>query len=191
MYKRKSRTKRILITLAVFIVILAAGAFSVYTALKMLYPIGYPDLVSGYSEQYGLDPYLITAVINVESNFKPDAVSHANARGLMQISEKTGKWAAGKLKIKNYKSSDLFEPEINIRIGCWYLSQLYKEFGDMDLALAAYNGGSGNVNQWLKDESLSPDGKNLERIPFPETEQYIRKVKKNYTVYKKLYENQF
>jgi soluble lytic murein transglycosylase len=148
-------------------------------------------LISEFSEKYSLDPYLVTAVINAESNFRPDAVSHANARGLMQISVKTGKWAAGKLGMKNYGSDDLFEPETNIQIGCWYLSSLYEEFGDMDLALAAYNGGSGNVSQWLRDKSLSPDGKTLERIPFPETEQYIKKVKKNYSVYKRLYENQF
>jgi len=191
MGKGKGKAKRILITLIVLLVVSAAAAFSLYTAVKTLYPVKYSGLVSEYSKQYGLDPYLITAVINVESNFKAGAVSHANARGLMQVSVKTGKWAAGKLGMKNYASDDLFEPETNIKIGCWYLSSLYGEFGDMDLALAAYNAGSGNVSQWLKDESLSPDGKALTRIPFPETEQYIKKVKKNYSVYKRLYENEF
>lgn len=189
MGKRKRKSK--LIILAALLVILAAFAFSLYTAVKMLYPMKYADLISKYSEQYDLDPYLVTAVINVESNFRPDAISHKNAIGLMQISEKTGKWAAGKLKLKGFDSADLFEPEINIKLGCWYLSTLYKEYGSLDLALAAYNGGSGNVNQWLKDESLSPNGKTLEHIPFPETDKYIVKVKKNYSVYKRLYENQF
>ena len=139
---KRRKVKRILIALIVFLVISAAAVFSLYTAVKTVYPIKYSGLVSEYSEKYDLDPYLVTAVINVESNFKPDAVSHANARGLMQISVKTGKWAAGKLGMKNYASDDLFEPETNIKIGCWYLSSLYGEFGDMDLALAAYNGGS-------------------------------------------------
>jgi soluble lytic murein transglycosylase len=191
MVKRKRKVKRLLTTLAVLLVISAAAVFSLYTAVKAIYPMKYSGLISEYSEKYNLDPYLVTAVINAESNFKPDAVSHANARGLMQISVKTGKWAAGKLEMKSYGSDDLFDPETNIQIGCWYLSSLYEEFGDMELALASYNGGSGNVSQWLRDKSLSPDGKTLVRIPFPETEQYVKKVKKNYSVYKRLYENEF
>lgn len=189
MGKRKRRKG--LIIFAVLAVILAAAAFSAFSVIRMLYPMKYPELVSRYSEQYDLDPYLVTAVINVESNFRPDVVSHKNAIGLMQISEKTGKWAADKLNLENYSSDDLYDPETNIRLGCWYLSTLYNQYGDMELALAAYNGGSGNVNQWLRDESLSPDGKTLNRIPFPETDNYVKKVRKNYAVYKRLYENQF
>ena len=188
---KRNRKSKVIIILIVLAVILSASAFTLYSTVKMLYPLKYTELVSRYSEQYDLDPYLVTAVINVESNFRPDAVSHKNAIGLMQISEKTGKWAAGKLKVENYGTDDLYVPETNIRLGCWYLSTLYKQYGNMDLALAAYNGGSGNVSSWLRDESLSPDGKTLERIPFPETDNYLKKVKKNYSVYKRLYENEF
>lgn len=191
MVKGKRKVKRLLTALVVLLVISAAAVFSLYTAVKTIYPMKYSGLISEYSEKYDLDPYLVTAVINAESNFKPDAVSHANAMGLMQISVKTGKWAADKLKMKSYTSDDLFDPDTNIQIGCWYLSLLYEEFGDMELALASYNGGSGNVSQWLRDKNLSPDGKTLAHIPFPETEQYVKKVKKNYSVYKRLYENEF
>jgi soluble lytic murein transglycosylase len=65
------------------------------------------------------------------------------------------------------------------------------EFGDTDLVLAAYNAGSGNVSKWLADSELSPDGKVLDRVPFKETEKYIKKVRNSYIIYKKLYENEF
>ncbi|MCG4722862.1 transglycosylase SLT domain-containing protein, partial [Alistipes putredinis] len=70
---------------------------------------------------------------------------------------------------------------------CWYLSKLYKEFNDLDLVIAAYNGGSGNVNKWLNDEAYSKDGNKLHEIPFNETKNYLGKVKENYIIYKSLY----
>ena len=158
---------------------------------KLLYPARYTDMIGRYSREYELDPYLVLAMMKVESDFRPGAVSPKNARGLMQISEKTGRWGAEKLHLDNYTNDSLFEPETNISIGCWYLSVLFEEFGETDLVLAAYNGGSGNVAKWLGDSSLSSDGKSLDRIPFKETEQYLKKVKSNYKVYKKLYENVF
>ena len=159
---------------------------------RLLYPVKYIDFVRHYSQKYDIDPYLVMAIIKTESSFKPDAVSPKNARGLMQISERTGRWGAERLKLDNYSNESLFSPEINIFIGCWYLSVLYGEFGNNDeLVLAAYNGGSGNVTQWLKDPDLSPDGKSLDKIPFKETEQYLKKVKNSHKIYKKLYENIF
>lgn len=174
-----------------FAVIIIMAIFILDNAAMLIYPVKYRDLVQHYSERYDLDPYLVLAIIKVESNFKPKAVSPKKARGLMQISEKTGRWGAEKLQLTDYVSEELFDPEINIYIGCWYLSVLYEEFGDTDLVLAAYNGGSGNVTQWLKDSSLSATGKSLDRIPFKETELYLKKVKNSCEIYKKLYENGF
>lgn len=174
-----------------FVVVLITMLVVREKTMMLLYPLKYHDLVQQYSEKYNIDPYLVLAMIKVESNFKSTAVSPKNARGLMQISEKTGKWGADKLHLDNYVNEKLFDPEINIYIGCWYLSVLYNEFNDRDLVLAAYNGGSGNVALWLKDRSLSATGKSLDRIPFQETEQYLKKVKSSYKVYKKLYENEF
>jgi soluble lytic murein transglycosylase len=172
-------------------VIFFAIIFALDNAALLFYPVKYKSLVLQYSEKFNLDPYLVIAIIKVESNFKPEAVSPKNARGLMQISEKTGKWGANKLQLNNYVNDNLFNPETNIYIGCWYLSVLYGEFHDMDLVLAAYNGGSGNVTQWLNDTELSSNGKSLDRIPFKETEHYLKKVKNSYIIYKKLYENEF
>ena len=86
-----------------------------------------------------------------------------------------------------FRKDAIFDPEINIKIGCWYLNKLYKEFGRLDLVIAAYNGGSGNVNKWLNDDSYSKDGKSLDLIPFEETSMYVKKITKNYKMYNKLY----
>lgn len=183
----KKRLSFLIFLLIIFIAIL----FVLDNAAMRLYPVKYRELVQFYSDEFNIDPYLVLAIIKAESNFRPEAISHKNAKGLMQISERTGKWGADKLQIADYTSKKLFEPETNINIGCWYLSMLYDEFNDTDLVLAAYNGGSGNVAQWLKDSNLSASGESLDRIPFKETEQYLIKVKNNYRIYKKLYESEF
>lgn len=187
---KRSGTDRLPTFLSILAIFLLT-VLTLYIAGKSLYPLKYEDLVEKYSKRYDLDPFLVLAVIKVESGFRYNAVSHKNARGLMQITEGTGKWGADKLGLKDYSAEKLFDPEANIHIGCWYLNSLYKQFGDTELVLAAYNAGSGNVTKWLGDDELSPDGKTLDRIPYKETEKYIRKVKNSYTIYKKLYENRF
>jgi soluble lytic murein transglycosylase len=157
--------------------------------LKKIYPRKYYNYVFYYAKEYGMDPYLIFAVIKVESNFRSDAISSKNARGLMQILPETGEWIAKEIGIKNYSNSMLFEPKYNIQMGTWYLTYLLKTFnGNIKLALAAYNGGSGNVDAWLKDKRFSKDGKQLHIVPFPETNKYIKKVLAVYEIYKFIYE---
>lgn len=159
---------------------------------KILYPLNYVDSINKYSSKYNLDPYLISAVIKTESNYKPRALSSKNAYGLMQITPDTAEWAAKEMKLENYKNEKLFDPDYNINMGCWYLDNLKKEFnGNMDLVLAAYNGGRGNVEKWLTDSEHSKDGVNLHYIPFKETDKYIKRVKVNYNIYKFLYKNKF
>ena len=142
------------------------------------------NYVEFYSKEYNLDENLVYSIIKAESKFKEDAVSRKGAKGLMQIGDGTRDWAAEELKLEKV---DIFKPQDNIRIGCWYLNRLYREFGDLDLVIAAYNGGSGNVKKWLADEEFSSDGENLETIPFKETASYVEKVKYNYEMYKKIY----
>jgi soluble lytic murein transglycosylase len=128
------------------------------------------------------------AVIYVESNFDANACSYKGAIGLMQIMPQTGEWAAQRLKIKDFTSEKLYNPNMNIKIGCWYLNNLQSQFnGDLDLVLAAYNGGSGNVRKWLKNKEYSSDGKTISYIPFKETREYVQKVKKAYKKYRSLY----
>jgi soluble lytic murein transglycosylase len=155
---------------------------------RRIYPLKHKELVVRYADEYQLDPYLVCAVIWVESKFDSSATSRRGARGLMQVIPSTGQWVAKKLGIEEYDDDSLYDPAINIRIGCWYLDNLRKQFkGDIDLALAAYNGGSGNVEKWLKNPQYSKDGKNLNDIPFKETKEFVARVWEVYYRYKRLY----
>ena len=108
----------------------------------------------------------------------------------MQIGPQTGQWASEILEIDNYSEDDLFEVDLNIRIGSWYINRLFSEFdGNLDLVLAAYNAGGGNVNKWISNKDYSSDGINLDKIPFKETEDYLVRVEKNYKVYSKVYKD--
>jgi soluble lytic murein transglycosylase len=99
----------------------------------------------------------------------------------------TGVWAAQQVGQEEFSAEQLFNPEINIRLGSWYLADLSREFnGNPVLILAAYNGGRANVREWLAEGNLSR-GQDIDRIPFPETRQFVRKVLWNYRVYRFLY----
>lgn len=155
---------------------------------RKIYPLHYPEIICMYSEQYGLDPYLVSAVICVESRFDPHATSTKDARGLMQITINTGRWAAEQMGLVGYDDNILYDPDVNIQIGCWYLQFLNKQFYDLEIVLASYNAGIGNVNKWLKDKRYSSDGEHLDYIPFKETRKYVKKVTTAYKHYKELYE---
>ncbi len=158
--------------------------------IKHFFPLKYSENIIKYSYKYELDPYLVAAVIKTESNFNKEAKSNKNAYGLMQITPDTAEWAAEKMSIKNFNTSMLKDAEFNINMGCWYLDNLKEEFdNNIELVLAAYNGGRGNVQKWLKNEEHSVDGKKLNYIPFKETDKYVKKVKVNYNIYKYLYSN--
>jgi len=169
--------------------VVVAGLFLIgkWCVYNILFPYKYKEIVKKYSVTYDLDPLLVLSVIRAESNFKTDAHSFKDAHGLMQVTDSTAKWAAKEMNISYSDSSELLEPEYNIRMGSWYLRNLRDEFKDMDLVIAAYNGGRGNVKKWLKDEKYSSDGKTLKYIPFKETDKYLKKVKVNYNIYKFLY----
>lgn len=178
---------RRIVLLILFIVILLIGIRNI---TKYFHPIKYQNSVMKYSEVYKLDPYLVFAIIKAESNFNEFAQSNKGARGLMQITPPTAKWAAELMGKIDYTDDFLFRPQFNIEMGCWYLNDLRKEFGNNNkLILAAYNGGRGNVKKWLSDESYSRNGKELHNIPFGETDKYIKKVEVNYNIYKYLYDN--
>jgi soluble lytic murein transglycosylase len=173
---------------AVLIVII--GLLALYNNIswfiRYLYPLKYQDYIVKYSQEYQMDPYMVAAVIKVESGFSPNVVSSKGAVGLMQIMPETATWAAEKMDMKDFKIETLVIPETNIKIGTWYLAKLLEEFnGDITLALAAYNGGRGNVREWLKSGQIR--GSKEDNIPFAETKDFVSKVKKAYKWYRKLY----
>ncbi len=155
--------------------------------LKRIYPIEYQEYVEQYADEYGLDRYLVYSVIKVESNFDPHAYSNAKAKGLMQLMDKTAEECNAKAGFGYTIPNDLYDPEKNIRMGCYYLSTLMDSYGNMELAITAYNGGTGNVNKWLSDAALSDGEGGLSDIPYAETKEYVQKVKKTYDAYNKLY----
>ncbi|WP_142414760.1 lytic transglycosylase domain-containing protein [Hathewaya massiliensis] len=182
------RKKLALIIFLIIAIIIGALYINKKQIQKKMYPTTYLETILENSKKYNLDPYLVLAVIKAESDFHVEAVSNQDARGLMQITPDTGKWIWEKMGFKNFQGDELFDPQTNIKMGCWYLDNLSKEFNsNRVLVLAAYNGGRGNVNKWLKDPSLSKDGKTLDTIPFKETDEYVKKIKVNYEMYKKIY----
>jgi len=157
---------------------------------KARFPIKYEETVVKYAEQYELDPFMVYSIIKVESSFDENAESTKGARGLMQITPTTGEWIAEKLKIEEFHSDDLFTPEINIMLGTWYFRYLTDKFNnDIELAIAAYNAGPGSVQNWLNDKKISETGEELNRIPYKETENYVKKFNNAYEQYKELYED--
>lgn len=184
--KHVKTIRRIFIFVALLLII--AGVLN--DSIKIVYPLKYSEYVYKYAKLNDLDPLLVFSIIKAESRFDKNATSQKNAKGLMQITDNTGKWAAQKLGMKNFTVQKLYEPETNIMIGCWYFGKLIKDFdNDIELAILAYNGGSGNVNRWIKDGKIKKTDSGVDTVPFKETENYVKSVKKYYYVYKMLYDN--
>ena len=154
---------------------------------KELYPFPeeYRNSVLDYSRTYNLPPEIVCAVINTESSFEPKARSSAGAMGIMQITEDTFEWLQSKLG-EEHPAELLYDYNINMKYGCFFLRLLYNEFQDWDTVFAAYNAGRSRVNGWLDDARYSEDGK-LKNIPIDETSKYIKKVNKAAEIYKKHY----
>ncbi len=172
-------------TILILILFSFIFVFSGRWYVRKIYPIKYKEYIIKYSEENGINPYLTTSIIFVESKFYPNAISKKGARGLMQIMPKTGEWVAEQMGIADYHPDDLFDAEINIRLGTWYLAYLMKQFdNDLILVLAAYNGGQGNVKEWLHQNEQFSD---FDSFPYKETREYVIKINSVYKIYKGLY----
>ena len=132
----------------------------------------------GHAHNYDLNPALLAAVIEDESKFNADARSSAGAIGLMQLQPTTAKGIAIRTGGSKFVLSDLYNPEINVRYGAWYLHHLLQKYGDERLALAAYNAGQENVDRWRAQG---------EDVQFPETRAYIDKVERLKGIYRRAY----
>ena len=163
-----------LFRLIIFLLIISAFGIC---AVARLFPLEYKENILYYSEEYDVSPSLIAAIIKAESNWQTDAVSSAGAKGLMQLSDTTFEWISG-------QNEDIFDPGTNIKYGTFYFSKLLAAYEDEDTALAAYNGGSGNVDRWLLDSRYSKDGRTIDSTPYGETNRYIKKI----NIYEKIYD---
>lgn len=157
------------------------------TFLSLTHPIKYEKIIISNCELFDLDEDVVASLINVESGYKKDAKSNKNAIGLMQIKLETANYLNDIEKKKHITEEDLFIPEINIEYGCKYLRYLINKFDDIFTTLAAYNAGETKVRSWLKSSTYSLDGKTLNKIPYKETENYVKKIKNNIKFYKKIY----
>lgn len=156
-----------------------------------MFPYHYREFVQESCRQNDIDEYVVAAVIKTESNFKNNAKSNHGAVGLMQLMPETAAWIAGEMNDGDYTEAALNEPETNIQYGSWYLSQLMRDFhGNKVLALAAYNAGRGNVEDWMNLYDWTYDFSDVSAIPFRETEMYVKSVLRYETKYRQLYENE-
>lgn len=157
--------------------------------LKKIYRLEYSEYVYQYAEENGLDPLLVFAIIKAESNFKRNIESSSGAIGLMQLMETTAVEMANEIGQEIVVKEALYNPEINIKIGTNYFAYLLQHYeGNQGLALTAYNAGMGNVDRWIEENVIKKDGSDLEHIPYKETNNYVRKIMRDYKIYQKLYE---
>lgn len=155
---------------------------------KVVFPTKYKEQVFMSAKKHHIDPFLVFAIMKAESKFDPNALSRRGAKGLMQIMDTTGAWSATELGILDFTPDQLFEPEVNIEIGCWYIARLFNQYeGHIPTLLAAYNAGTGNIYKWRNDKKYSLDGITIHNIPFRETKQYVKRVMMNLKFYTYLY----
>ena len=168
--------KKILMIFSIGLVILFL--FSIVLNL-VVFPKKYKNYVVAYSDEYNLDKALVYAVIKVESDFKPKVVSKSGALGLMQILPSTAMWIAEELD-ETYSKELMFQPQKNIRFGCFYLRYLFDKFDKMEIVICAYNAGEGKVFDWIENGELI-----REKIDYEETKKYLTKVENFYQAYSK------
>ena len=157
-------------------------------AYKLIYPFYFQELIEKYAKKYGMDPLFIISMMREESGYNADCISSAGAYGLMQIMPSTGKEIAQKVKIRSFYSNMLFQPEINIHLGIWYMKNLMTSFdNNYALVTGAYNGGPGRMKRWVGKSDLSDMDEFIEDIPINETRRHIKKVMDSYYIYKELH----
>lgn len=174
------------IILAIITLILATYGIIAYQTSRT--QIDYQDEITEYSEKYNVDPILTASIVKVESDFDNDAKSHQGAQGLMQLLDETARHSAEVIGI-DYYPEKLNDIDYNLNLGVGYYNYLYNYYNNRKLALAAYNGGVGNVDKWIKQGIIDKNNPDISKIPFDETRQYVTKVEATYDVYKTFYKD--
>lgn len=174
--------KKIASIACLIVCVLSVVCVAVWLGLLGAFPRPYRETVEGS----GVEPALVYALIRAESGYREDAESPAGALGLMQVRPSTAEFVCRRENIA-FEPERLKEGEYNILLGTKYLLYLMGRFSDEGTALAAYNAGEGTVSDWLKDKNVSSDGETLQKIPYPETRGYVKKVRKFQKIYEILY----
>jgi len=152
------------------------------------FPEGFGDVIRSNADKNSLNPFLIHAIIKEESAYKPDAVSRAGAIGLMQLMPSTGSRMSKETGFKDYSSSSLYRSEVNISLGSRYMKKLIGDSkGKIPIAIASYNAGPNAVSEWASRYGTEQMDEFIERIPYSETRNYVKKVLRSYDVYERLY----
>lgn len=172
----------ILFILVVAFFILINSSFDLWTVRRNLAPVRYQSEISKYADKFALDEELLTALIYVESRFDQYSQSPKGAVGLMQLMPSTANWIADQLGHSNFNLEDLDDPELNIKFGSWYFAYLYQKFDkDLIITIAAYNAGENNVRKWINN---GWDGDMKQKLPFSETDNFVRRVLSTQEYYK-------
>ena len=157
---------------------------------RLLYPLYYTDHLQKHTTKYEIDPLFVAAMIREESRYNADIVSYAGAIGLMQIMPATGRELAGRLKIPRFNTKLLYNPDINIQMGTWYMKSLMNQFDNNHALVAgAYNGGPGRMRRWIKAKQIPDLDEFIEDIGIDQTRRHIKKVIDSYIIYQQLYSN--
>ena len=189
--RRRRRRRRLggLLTFAVLATLLAAVVIPRLpdAVRELTLPLMHEDIIRQQAEAKNVDPSLVAAVIYTESKFR-DQTSHAGARGLMQITPATARYIARLSGGTAFEQGDLATPQVNISYGVYYLRYLLRQYGENKvLALAAYNGGEGNVSRWIAEAAMSERAFRIDQIPFTETREYVARVLEAQADYRKKY----
>jgi soluble lytic murein transglycosylase len=190
--RRRAIRRRRIAALLVVVAAVGLGAIALMPDVEkavqeVSLPLRHEDIIRQQSAAKGLDASLIAGVIYAESRFR-DQTSHAGARGLMQITPATADYIAQKSGGTQFVHGDLATPQINISYGSWYLRYLLDRYDDnVVLALCAYNGGEGNVDKWLREAHVADTAFTLDRVPFAETREYVKRVLDAREDYRKQY----
>lgn len=191
---KKNMLRRVGKTAILVLLLLALAATLLFTCFRERidhweYPMKYQEYVTYYADKYSIDPLMLYSFIRTESNFNPKAESDAGARGLMQITEVTFDWIKSKIApTEDLTFDSLYDPETNIRFGCYFVSYcLLRYQDDLATAAAAYHSGWGTVDELLAQPEYSADGKTLDHYPYPQMRQYVKKITESYQRYQEIY----
>ena len=164
----------------IFIFLLISSYFFIN---NFIFPLKYKDDIILLSNKYEVSDVLVASVICAESSFNKKAISNKGAMGLMQLMPSTAEWIYSQIYNNSFEKEYLLNEKINIELGCFYLNYLNKKFSNIENVLCAYNAGETLVREWLKNKQYSADGETLDKIPYMESENYVKKVKNYIKVY--------